>query len=1123
MAPLLTRLQDCGWTSADVPEIKDKKASVTLRGSVGLSLSYSPEKLCSAFISEYQHSLGLQLGIITLLNASWLVTVRCFCPVQDIHLGLHSPGVYFIARLPHRADRQVAIELNCEAPVRNLVRDVSLLQSEATSHMSLGDDVSDEAPEKSPTTTITYAEELSALTGGSSSGNLNKGISQPINSKLFLRISQANGELHAKLTFSVSDVSRDLALSMLHTFNTAIRAVLSSPSQSLGELDLCSKHDRQLLQTYTESVSEPYEVLLHDLALQHAQLTPHAPAVHSWDGDLTYAQLDDATSRLGQFLASMGVVGPGTFVISCFEKSTWAIVARLAILKAGAAYISVDATDPPIFLENVIHRVDAKIILTSEAYRSQYTPFVPLVIAVTPEMVYALPVSTGTICPLVKPSDACLILFTSGSTGEPKGIIQEHRAYATAVRDFNRLLRIGRHSRVLQFDDYAFDISNNDYLTTLIAGGCCCVHTPSKSVSTLVEDINTLQVNMTFLTPTIAAQISPLDVPTLELVCLGGEPMSNDLLMRWSPHVRLVNQYGMGEAATFCAYNDQLQTGQNAIVRRSRSGAIWITSPESPELLMPVGAVGEILIEGPHLARGYLDGVCQKPGVGFLPNAPTWLKDLHPSRAVTSRFYRSGDLGRYTHAGTVEHLGRKDTLLKINGYRVEATEVEYILRRSLSPGDAVIVDLLGEIGGPREPFLVAFLSLTNNEDSFVPAASNNSVDFLPVTSHHSAHRLVQRMKAEVMATLPVHKIPEYFILVNQIPRTRSNKTDRRKLHHLAQKSYLSGVLTVTQNGTEGIDLFEVHLPVDWKGAVANGVKFVFVKATEGINYQNLRFPTQTAGAVAAGIVHGAVHFASAAESSGADQADFFIEHGGNWTADGETLPGVLEMEGNIAGKLCHGMTPTEITDWMFDFSHRYKVRTGRPPILFLSADWWAKCAGNNATFGADHALWLANWAEEMGDRNATLSYSISWEDLLNSEIHLAAYSKHNTPTMSSIIRNKNAVVFGASRIKRWAIVNGILNDYPSSTTFDYVTALTNSPLSRDVAQWSSSDKLQVVSGLDLLRGDQASLEDEIKKYVQGVEELVTFRINMDLLKRAVTAIENLTPKLELVVSQREPK
>jgi amino acid adenylation domain-containing protein len=617
---------------------------------------------------------------------------------------------------------------------------------------------------------------------------------QHINSKLFLDMSQADDELRAKLTFSVSDISRELALSILHTFNTGIMAVLSSPLQSLGELDLCSKHDRQLLQKYTESVSESYEVLLHDLALRHAQLTPDAPAVHSWDGDLTYAQLDDATSRLGQFLASIGV-GPGTFIISCFEKSTWAIVARLAIMKAGAAYISVDATDPPIYLENVIRRVNAKIFLTSPAYQPRYTPFVPSVIAVTPEMVRALPASSGIICPVVKPSDACLILFTSGSTGEPKGIIQEHRAYATAVRDYNKLLGIGRHSRVLQFDDYAFDISNNDYLTTLTAGGCCCVHTPGKSISTLVENINTLQVNMTFLTPTIAAQVSPQDVPTLELVCLGGEPMSNELLMRWSPHVRLVNQYGMGEAATFCAYNDQVRPGQNAIVGRSGSGAIWITSPESPERLMPVGAVGEILIEGPHLARGYLDGVCQKPDVGFLPNAPAWLKDLHPYRAATSRFYRSGDLGRYTHAGTVEHLGRKDTLLKINGYRVEATEVEYVLRRSLGPGDTVIVDLLGEIDGPREPFLVAFLWLTTSEDHFGPAACDNSVEFLPITSHHSAHQLVQRMKAEVVATLPVHKIPEYFILVSQIPRTRSNKTDRRKLHHLAQKSYLSGALS----------------------------------------------------------------------------------------------------------------------------------------------------------------------------------------------------------------------------------------------------------------------------------------------------------------------------------------
>ncbi|GFF49299.1 NRPS-like enzyme, putative [Aspergillus lentulus] len=768
----------------------------TLDG-VDLSLSYGGDKLLSDFNSQYQGCLGLQgacsPNIITLLNVSWMVTVRCFSPAPDICLGLHSePGLYFITRLAHGGDHHVsAVGLNCEVPVKNLVRDMTIVQFNAARKMPAGYDASDESSEKFLSTTICYAKEIYAAIEGPSRGNPDR---RRINSRLFLDIVQADGELRAKLTFSVSDTSRDFALSMLHTFKTAIQEVLSYPFRSPAELDLCSKHDRQLLQKYTERVSAPYGVLLHDIALQHAQLTPDAPAVCSWDGDLTYAQLDDMTSRLGQFLARIGV-GRGTFIISCFEKSTWAIVARLAIMKAGAAYISIDATDPPTFLENVIRRVNAKIMLVSSAYQARYTPFISSVIAITEEMVRALPLSTEIICPLVKPSDACLILFTSGSTGQPKGIIQEHQAYATAVRDYIALLGMGQHSRVLQFDDYAFDISNNDYLTTLTAGGCCCVPTPPKAISALVENINSLQVNMTFLTPTVAAQFSPQDVPTLQVVCMGGEPMSNELLMRWAPHVRLVNQYGMGEAATFCAYNDQIQLGQNAIVGRSGSGAIWITNPESPELLMPVGAIGEILIEGPHLARGYLDGLCQRPDVGFLLDAPIWFKGLQPSRAA-SRFYRSGDLGRYTHSGTVEHLGRKDTLLKINGCRVESTEVEYILHRSLGPGDAVIVDVLGAVDDPQEPFLVAFLCLANSKTNFLDTASNDSVKFLPVTSdHHSAHQLVQGMRADVMATLPVHMIPQCFILISHIPRTKSNKTDRRKLHHLAQKWYSSGALT----------------------------------------------------------------------------------------------------------------------------------------------------------------------------------------------------------------------------------------------------------------------------------------------------------------------------------------
>lgn len=599
-----------------------------------------------------------------------------------------------------------------------------------------------------------------------------------------------NGNLRANLAFSTPSISKDFATSLLHCFNRVVTSIHKSPLTTLEDLDLYSDLDLILIQKFTKEVCASNEVLLHDMALEAAQHTPDAPAICSWDGNLTYGELDDLTSRLAKHLANIGV-GPETFVLSCFEKSAWAIVARLAILKAGGAYISIDASDPPVFLDSVITRANARIMLTSPAYESKYTSLVETVIPITRTILEDLPKATGRICSTVQPSNACLILFTSGSTGQPKGIIQEHRSYATAIRDYNRVLGLGRHSRVFQFDDYAFDISNNDFLTALAAGGCCCVPTPEKTIPALIENVNTLQANMTFLTPTIAIQLSPHDLPTLEIVCVGGEPMSNDLLTKWGSHVKLINQYGMGEAATFCAYNENPKPNQSAVVGKSGSGAIWIANPASPERPVPIGSVGEILIEGPHLSRGYLDDLCQKPDVGFLKTVPRWIADLHPSRAATSRIYRSGDLGRYLHDGTVEHMGRKDTLLKLNGGRVEATEVEYVLRKCLSPGDLVVVDMLGEIDGVQEPTLVAFLYMAGNPTNLLPGVSDYEMSFLPITPHIHVSQLVETLEDEVKNTLPIHMMPGSFVLVNRLPRTKSSKLDRRKLRQIAQKWYMA--------------------------------------------------------------------------------------------------------------------------------------------------------------------------------------------------------------------------------------------------------------------------------------------------------------------------------------------
>ncbi|KAJ6587675.1 hypothetical protein DFH09DRAFT_1259799 [Mycena vulgaris] len=472
---------------------------------------------------------------------------------------------------------------------------------------------------------------------------------------------------------------------------------------------------------------------------------PNAYAIDSWDGNLTYAELDDLTSRLAHHLVLHGV-RPETY-------STWAI--------AGGAYISLDASDPPFYLESIVTRTQTSIMLTAPEYVARFR-------TVTPSFLSRLPVKKDS------------------PTGTPKGIIQEHRSYATAIADYVVMLGLDASSRVLQFDDYAFDISNNDYLAPLTAGGCCCVPTPEKTIPALRENINALRVNMTFLTPTIAIQLGPRDMPTLRTVCIGGEPPSRDLLRQWSGHVRLINQYGMGEAATFCAYNDRLHPDRNGIVGRAGSGAIWIASPASPEQLVPVGAVGEILIEGPHLARGYIDGVAAKSDVGFLSRPPAWLHRIHPRRGPT-RVYRSGDLGRYCADGTVEHLGRKDTMLKLNGCRVESVEVESVLRQCLSDEDAVVVDVLGTMGSAEEPVLVAFVYVA-------PGSARKSgvdINIQIIDEDHWAYPLVRDMNTVVEAQLPHHMIPSLFFLVDRIPRTKSNKTDRRRLHMYGQEFYMA--------------------------------------------------------------------------------------------------------------------------------------------------------------------------------------------------------------------------------------------------------------------------------------------------------------------------------------------
>lgn len=179
-----------------------------------------------------------------------------------------------------------------------------------------------------------------------------------------------------------------------------------------------------------------------------------------------------------------------------------------------------------------------------------------------------------------------------------------------------------------------------------------------------------------------------------------------------------------------------------------------------------------------------------------------------------------------------------------------------------------------------------------------------------------------------------------------------------------------GIPTTLQSGTPGIDVSNWQGQIDWSTVATEGVRFAYIKATEATNFTDPDFAANYRGAADAGLIRGAYHFAVPNASSGTAQADFFVDHGGSWTADGRTLPPALDIEYNPYGAdPCYGLTRSQMNSWIAAFAATVYDRTGRWPVIYTTTNWWATCTGNSQAAGAHSPLWLASWAQSGQVRN----------------------------------------------------------------------------------------------------------------------------------------------------------
>ncbi len=198
-----------------------------------------------------------------------------------------------------------------------------------------------------------------------------------------------------------------------------------------------------------------------------------------------------------------------------------------------------------------------------------------------------------------------------------------------------------------------------------------------------------------------------------------------------------------------------------------------------------------------------------------------------------------------------------------------------------------------------------------------------------------------------------------------------------RLHEKVTGSPVVMAPDVTQ--TPGLDVSGYQGNVDWSSVAANGAKFVYLKATEGTDYTNPYFAQQYDGSYQAGIIRGSYHFAHPDASSGATQADYFIDNGGGWSGDGKTLPGALDIEWNPSGDACYNMAGAPMVDWILSFGNEYHAREGVWPVIYTATSWWSECTGNQGDFSSTNPLWLADYNGSPGTMPYAWGFQTIWQ------------------------------------------------------------------------------------------------------------------------------------------------
>ncbi|WP_067510180.1 non-ribosomal peptide synthetase [Actinoplanes sp. TFC3] len=566
---------------------------------------------------------------------------------------------------------------------------------------------------------------------------------------IVLRFAEKDGGLEVTVGHDPDVVEMEIVEWLAEAFRTVVECVLANPGRPLSELPLLRDDQlRRVLLDWNDTAREfPAHRSMPDIFAERVRLGPDRPAVLAGAERLTYAELNERANRLAHRLLAEGIAAESR-VAMLVERSVHTVVSILAVVKAGGAYVPVYADHPEDRVRSMLADVGAELMLTDRAMAARATT-AGLPTLVVDDLVTTAGQPTHDPERLPDARQLAYIMFTSGSSGTPKGVAVTHSDVVCLAWD--RLWRSAAHHRVLFHSPHAFDASTYELWVPLLTGGEMVI-AMEESTPALVRRLIVEQgVTSVFITSALLrlfAEESPDCFAGVATVTTGGEVHSPEALERVLTHcpgTQLNNAYGPTETTCF-------STMQVLTLEQVRARVVPIGRPLDFTQLyvldawlrpVPPGAPGELYIAGDSLARGYFGRPAQ--------TAERFVADpFEPGK----RLYRTGDVVRWRADGTVDFLGRFDNQVKIRGFRIEIGEIEAALAALDGVADAVVV--VHEVRGARH--LVAYV---------VPERGRKADE--------------AAWRDALAARLPSYEVPSWFIVMDTLPLSNTGKINRRAL------------------------------------------------------------------------------------------------------------------------------------------------------------------------------------------------------------------------------------------------------------------------------------------------------------------------------------------------------